>query len=96
MNDSEVNKFLVLLRFGQEMKISAYPVTQYHGIVLESYLPLLSMAEGLSTLIWEDSFLPPTQYENIKMKLFITAMSELLVFACFGSQEDMRVWRYFY
>lgn len=96
MNDSEMNKFLVSLKFGQEIKISVYPVTGYCGIDLERYLPLFSMAEGPSTSIWEASFLPHTQYENIKTKLFITAMSKLLVFACFSSQEDMRVWKYIY
>jgi len=54
------------------------------------------VAEGPSTLVWELSFLPHTQYENIKTKLTITAMSELQVFACVSSQEDMRIWRYIY
>lgn len=96
MNDSEMNKILVSLKFGQEMKTSVYPVTWYQSIDLERYLPLFSMASGPSTLIWEASFLPHTEYENIKMKYFITAVLELLVFACFSSQEDMRVWTYTY
>lgn len=96
VNDSEMNKFLVSLKFGQEMKITVYPVTRYQSRGLERHLPLFPMANGPSTLIWEALFLPHTQCENIKTKLFVTAVSELLVFARFSSQEGVRVWTYTY
>lgn len=56
-------------------------VTQYRGADFERYHSLFSLAKGTSALIWEASLLLHTEHENIKTKLFITALSKLMVFA---------------